>query len=217
MADDANDDGRDDGAPLMPLPNGNLYAQQYVEDMNEVTEVLPRKQKILAKIICVPGKKTYVAEWMKQTYEIILEADPDTTIVTPSGLTIATIDEFPSGTKFKEAFKPIQSDDTKKITMHFHLTSAPPLNKIKIKHRRLVDHLQKHKIYLDESFSGSNEEVLIGYFLGIQADKLYLTGFSDDLREVIATTQLQPGEHEFMKKVRDKLDCGQKQNHPLSM
>jgi hypothetical protein len=206
MADDASDDGRDDGAPLMPMRNGNLYAQQHQAEMNEVAAEFPRKQKILAKIICVPGKKTYVAEWMKEAYEILLEADPETTIVTQSGLTIATIKEFPSGTKFKEAFKPIQSDDTKKITMHFHLTSAPPLNKIKIKHRRLVDYLQKRKIYLDESFSGSNEEVLIGYFLGIQADKLYLTGFADDLREVIATTKLQPGEHEFMKKARDKLD-----------
>jgi hypothetical protein len=143
---------------------------------------------------------------MKQTYEIILEADPKASIVTPSGLEIATINEFPSGKKFQTAFLPIHSNDTKKITMHFHITLAPALNKIKAKHRRLVNHLQKHQIYLDESFSGSNEEALIGYFLGIQADKLYLIGFSDDLRKVIAKTQLQPGEHELVQNARAKLD-----------
>jgi hypothetical protein len=178
-------------------------------------ETLERKQKILAKIICVPGKKTYVAEWMKQTYDIILEADPKASIVTPSGLKIAKINESPSGKKFQTAFLPTHSEDTKKITIHFHITLAPALNKIKGKHRRLVDHLQKHQIYLDEPFSGSNEEALLGYFLGIQADKLYLTGFFDNLCEVIAKTQLQPGEHELMQEARDKLDWSE-DKPPLS-
>jgi hypothetical protein len=143
---------------------------------------------------------------MKQTYEIILEADPKAAIATPSGLTIVNLTDFPTGKKFKDAFLPTQSDDTKKISMNFHITLAPALNKIKAKHCRLVDHLQKHQIYLDKSFSGSDKELLIGYFLGIQADKLYLTGFSDDLREVVAKNQLQPGEHELMQNARDKLD-----------
>jgi hypothetical protein len=114
---------------------------------------------------------------MKQTYEILLKADPKASIVTPSGLKICKLTDFPSGKKFQTAFLPIHSEDTKRITMNFHLNFAPALNKIKAKHRHLVDHLQKHQIYLDESFSGSDEELLIGYFLGIQADKLYLTGF----------------------------------------
>jgi hypothetical protein len=122
--------------------------------------------------------------------------------------------DFPSGKKFQTAFLPVQSDDTKQITMNFILNTAPALKKIKSKHRWLVEHLQKHKIYLDESFSGSDEEVLIGYFLGIQADKLYLTGFADDLREIIAQTQLQQGEHKLMEAARNKLPwTGEKPPH----
>jgi hypothetical protein len=34
---------------------------------------------------------------------------------------------------------------------------------------------------------------------------LYVTGFLDDLREIIAQTQLQPGEQELLKKARDQL------------
>jgi hypothetical protein len=122
---------------------------------------------------------------------------------------------FPSGKKFQHAFTPIQSEDTKRITMNFYLTMAPALNKVKVKHRKLVDHLQKHKIYLDESFSGSDEELLIGYFMGIQADKLYLTGFSDDLREVMQTIPLQPGELEMMQEARLKLDWSENKPPPF--
>jgi hypothetical protein len=144
---------------------------------------------------------------MKQTYEILLQADPKASIITPSGLKICNLTDFSSGKKFQTAFLPIYSEDTKKITMNFHLNVAPALNKIKAKHRRLVDQLQKHQIYLDKSFSGSDKELLIGYFLGIQAGKLYLTGFSDDLCKIIAKTQLQPGEHELMQTAaRTKLD-----------
>jgi hypothetical protein len=206
MAEDANDDDSSDTQLLLPEPVGNLYATAYDAELDEVMETIERKQKILAKIMCVPGEKTYVADWMKQTFAILLEADPNTIIETPSGLTIDSLTTFPSGKKFQNAFKPIQSEDTKRITMNFHLTVAPALNKVKVKHRKLVDHLQKHKIYLDESFSGSDEELLIGYFMGIQADKLYLSGFSNDLREVMQTIPLQPGELEMMQEARIKLD-----------
>jgi hypothetical protein len=208
MADDANDDGRDDEPIQLPVPDGQAGAHSYDAELDEEMGTLERKQKILATIICVPGEKTYVADWMKQAYEIILEADSEATIVTPSGLKIDKLKDFPSGKKFQTAFLPIQSnEDTKRITMDFHLNTAPALKKIKTKHRRLVDHLQKHKIYLDESFSGSDEELLIGYFLGIQADKLYITGFADDIREIIAKTQLQPGENVLMEEeARDKLE-----------
>jgi hypothetical protein len=99
--------------------------------------------------------------------------------------------------------------------MSFYLTMAPALNKVKAKHRRLVDHLQKHKIYLDESFSGSDKELLIGYFMGIQADKLYLTGFSDGLREMLQTITLQPGELEIKQEAQTKLDWNENQPPPF--
>jgi DNA polymerase III alpha subunit (gram-positive type) len=124
--------------------DGKSYATEYDEDLDEVMGTLERKQKILAKIICVPGKKTYIAKWMKQTYEILLKADPEASIVTPSGLKISNLTDFPTGKKFQTAFLPIQSEDTKKITMNFHLKVAPALNKIKAKHRRLVK--KKHGI-----------------------------------------------------------------------
>jgi hypothetical protein len=205
MAEDANDNGRDDETMQVPMPDGKLYATDFDADLDEEIGTLARKQKILTKIMCVSGKKTYVAEWMKQMYEIILEADPEAMIETPSGLKIDKLTDFPSGKKFQTAFIPVQSDDTKQITMNFQLTTAPALNKIKTKHRRLVEHLPKHKIYLEESFSGSDEEVLIGYFLCIQANKLYLTGFADDLHEILAQTQLQQGEHKLMETARTKL------------
>jgi hypothetical protein len=125
MAEDANDDGRDDATAQLPIPDGQAYANSYDAELDKVMGILARKQKILAKIMCVPGKKTYVAEWMKQTFEIIMEADPDVIIVTPSGLTINNLTEFPTGKKFKDAFMPIQSGD-KKISMNFTLRGPPP-------------------------------------------------------------------------------------------
>jgi hypothetical protein len=214
---DANDDGRDDGTIQWPITDGQAYAHTSDTDLDEDVGILARTQKILAKILCVPGKKTYVAEWMKQTFEIILEADPEATILTPSGTTINNVTEFPTGKKFKDAFNPVQSGDTKKISMTFTLTSAPALKKIKTKHHRLVDHLQKHQIYLNESLSGSDEEALIGYFLGIKADKLYVTGFSDNLREIIAQTQLQPGEQELLKKAREQLSWSENKPPPSTL
>jgi hypothetical protein len=212
MADDANDDGRDDARTQITKADREEYGIPSDVENEEDTGILYRQQKILAKIICIPGKKTYVAEWMKQAFEIILEVDPEAVITTPSGMTIHHLTEFPTGKKFKDAFNPVQSNDTKKINMTFTLTSAPALKKIKNKHRRLVDHLQKHQIYLNESISGSDEEALIGYFLGIKADKLYVTGFSDDLREIIMQTQLQSGEKELLKKAREQLEWPE--DHP---
>jgi hypothetical protein len=133
---------------LLPEPAGNLYATAYDPGLDKVMETIERKQKILAKNICVPGKKTYIVDWMKQTYAILLEADPHTIIKTPSGLKIDNLTTFPSGKKFQNAFTPIQSEDTKQITMNFYLTMAPALNRVKAKHQKLLDHLQKHKIYI---------------------------------------------------------------------
>jgi hypothetical protein len=167
--------------------------------------------------MCTPGEKTYVAEWMQQMYAILLEADPNASIETPSGLTIAQLKDFPSGKKFQNAFIPVQSEDTKQIKMTSLLTMAPALNKVKAKHRRLVEHLQKHNIYIDESFSGSDEEVLLGYFLGIKADKLYVTGFADDLRELITKVELQHGEREVLQEARTKLNWPDEKPPPFQI
>jgi hypothetical protein len=55
MADDANDDSSDDAPLMLPIPNGKLYVTEYDGDVDKIMEVIERKQKILAKIICVPG------------------------------------------------------------------------------------------------------------------------------------------------------------------
>lgn len=73
-------------ALLLPNPARNLYVTARDDDLDEVMETIEQKHKILAKIICVPGKKTFVADWMQQTYAILLEADPKASINTPSGL-----------------------------------------------------------------------------------------------------------------------------------
>ena len=112
MIDDRSDDRNGDEPLILTEPTGRAYAVTYDEDMDEVVEILERKQKILAKIICVPGTKTYVAEWMRKTYEIILEADNKATIETKSGLKITSYKSFPTGKQFTEAFKPLQSEDT---------------------------------------------------------------------------------------------------------
>jgi hypothetical protein len=57
MAEDVPDAARGDTPLMLPLPDGNLYAETYDEDLDEVMETIKRKQKILAKIICVPRKK----------------------------------------------------------------------------------------------------------------------------------------------------------------
>jgi hypothetical protein len=72
---------------------------------------------------------------MQQTYAIVLEADSNATIETPSGLKIDKLNIFPSSKKFQNAFAPVHSEDTKKITMSFYLTMAPVLNKVKAKYR----------------------------------------------------------------------------------
>jgi hypothetical protein len=198
----------------LPNPNGNLYSTVFDIDMG-VSDVLFTHEKILAKIVCVPGEKVYVADIMKETYSILLEADPQAAIVTHSGLQIHKLSDFPTGKKFQVAFSPVQSDDTKRITMNFILTMAPGIGPVKSKHRRLVDHLQKHRIYLDKLHSGSDEELLAGYFMGIQADKLWAPGFSDDLRKLLRNTQFQPGELELLQEARLKLDWAEDRPPPF--
>jgi hypothetical protein len=205
MADDHDDDDNNDGAMVLPAASGNSFNHSFEKANDEVMETIERKQKILAKIVCIPGEKTYVADWMQETFNILAEADPDATIVTASGFIIDRRKKFPTGQQFQTDFKPIQSDDTKTIKMVFDLHMSPSLARVKSKFRRLVDYLQKHQIYLEESKSGSNEEVLIGYFMGIRTDKLHLTGFSDDLREMILATNLQPGEIELLDAAHERL------------
>jgi hypothetical protein len=49
------------------------------KEFDEVMETTERtKYQILARVVSVPGKKTYVADWMQQTYVVLLEAYPTT-------------------------------------------------------------------------------------------------------------------------------------------
>jgi hypothetical protein len=52
---------------------------------HEVVETLEREQKILAKIVCVAGKTTYVAAWMRKFFAIILEVDAKASLRTNTG------------------------------------------------------------------------------------------------------------------------------------
>ena len=56
MANDLVNDDASDNAMILPNPQGQLYAVAEDKDMGEVVEVLERRQKILATIICTPGE-----------------------------------------------------------------------------------------------------------------------------------------------------------------
>lgn len=205
MSDDVTDVNDGDEPWFTQETSGHVGAVEYCDEMTEVVETLEREQKILAKIVCVPGKTTYVAAWMKKYFEIILEVDAKAQLRTNTGKVIKRLEDFPVGQKFSDAFKPVQSDDTKSVKIVFYMTSTPTLSSIKNRYRKLVDHLQANQIYMDESFSGSDEEEIIGYFMGFQADKTYVTGFSDDLREMITRMTLQPGELHMLAEAKRTL------------
>jgi hypothetical protein len=217
MADGVSDGGNGDEPLILSTPVGRPHAESFDEAMGETVEVLERKQKILAKIICTPGKKTFIADMMKKMFSILLEADPAATITSVSGLVVTSVKSFPTGSKFESSFKPIQSNDTKSVKMVFELTTAPSLNQLKGKYVKLMDHLQSNNMYLDESFSGSNNEELIGYFLGFQADKVHLAGFADDLRELLTTMPFQDGETKIGLDAHAKLPWDQDKAPPFQV
>jgi hypothetical protein len=81
MAGALPDDSTSGNTPLLlPNPASNIYATTRNDVLDKVMETIKRKQKILAKNICIPGTKTYVAAWIQQTYAIVLEADPKATM-----------------------------------------------------------------------------------------------------------------------------------------
>jgi hypothetical protein len=139
---------------------------------------------------------------MRKFFAVILEVDAKASLQTNTGKIIKCLDDFQ---KFSDAFKPEQSDDTKFVKMIFHMTSTPSLSHIKTRNRKLVEHLQLHKMHMDESHSGSNEEELIGYFMGFQAEKTYLVGFSDDLPEILTQMILQPGKRTMLNEAKKAL------------
>jgi hypothetical protein len=44
---------------ILTTPAGRIFAETLDDDMEEEMELLERQQKILAKIVCTPGIKTY--------------------------------------------------------------------------------------------------------------------------------------------------------------
>jgi hypothetical protein len=205
MSDDVSDGNDGDEPWFQQETSGQAGAGTYCDDMHEVVETLEREQKILAKIVCVPGKTTHVAAWMRKFSAVILEVDAKASLRTNTGKIIKRLDDFPVGQKFSDAFKPEQSDDAKFVKMMFHMTSTPSPSHIKTRHRKLVEHLQLHQMCMDESHSGSDEEELIRYFMGFQAEKTYLVGFSDDLREILTRMILQPGERTMLDEAKKAL------------
>jgi hypothetical protein len=107
-----------------------------------------------------------LAAWMKQTFPLIPEADEKAKIQTATGKSVKSSTDFPCGPKFRDAFKPQQSDDTKHVKIMFHMTTTPSLSNMKNRRRKLVDHLQTHQICSNESLSGSDEESVDWVFHG---------------------------------------------------
>ena len=143
MADGVSNDGNGDEPLVLANPVGRVDAQSFDDLMDEEVETLERKQKILAKIICVPGTKTYIASIMKQLFSIIQEIVSQATFTADSGLTIGSSKTFPTGKTFSDAFKPIQSADTNSVKMVFHMTTAPTFKSIKRGNVKLLDFLKR--------------------------------------------------------------------------
>ena len=195
------------GEPLiLASPTGPTDATTFEDAMEEEVEMIEQEQKILAKIICAPGVKTFVAVVVKQMFAIIKDIDTGATITSTSGLQINSIKDFPRGKKFSDAFKSIQSINTKNVKMAFKVANtSTSFQSIKRRHTRLLDFLRAKNMYLEMSDSGSDNEQLIGYLLGFQADKVYLTGLTDDIREMMANITLQDGENNLGEEVEKQL------------
>ena len=68
-----------------------------------------------------------------------------------------------------------------------------------------MDFLRTKNMYLNESHSGSDNEQLIGYLLGFQADKVHLTGLTEDMREMMANIHFQDGENKLGEEAEKQL------------
>jgi hypothetical protein len=215
MADDISGNDNGDEVLVLSTPASRVETVSFEDAMDETTEGLEQKQKILSKIICIPGEKTFVADIVKKMFKIIHEdIDNKATITAASGLTIDSVKDFPKGQKFSDAFKPEQSDDTKSVKMVFYLTTSNGISTLKRK-TKLLDHLRSSNMYLDESHSGSDHEEMIGYFLGIQADKIHLTGFTEDIKEIFASMILQDGEEKMRVEARNNLTWNDQEAPPF--
>jgi hypothetical protein len=79
----------------------------------------------------------------------------------------------------------------------------------------LVPNLGKLVPSVDESHLGSDHEEMIGYFLGIQADKIHLTGFTEDIKESFASMILQEGEEKMRVEARNNLTWNNQEAPPF--
>ena len=189
MADGVSDDGNGGEPLVLATPADCTDATSFEDATDEEVEVFEREQKILAKIICTPGVKTFVVDIVKQMFTIIKDIDSDASITSSPGMIIKSTKDFHKGKKFPEAFKPVlQSIDTKSVNMIFNFTTSPSfLQTIKRLHPGLLDFHRAKNMYLDESFSGSDNEEHIGYFFGFQADKdHFFNGLTDDIPKLLS-------------------------------
>jgi hypothetical protein len=113
MSDDVTDGVDVDEPWILQETSDHACAEEPSDAMDEGLETSEKEQKILAKIVCVPGKMTFVAAWMKKFFATVFEADEKAKIRTTNEQVIKSLKEFPEGQKFSEAFKPDQSDDMK--------------------------------------------------------------------------------------------------------
>ena len=126
MAEDNDDDGKGDGSSVSDNPAGHTNSTSFEDAVEEEAEIVEPEQKILAKIICVPGaNETFIVNIMKQVLGTVKDTDNEATITAASGMVIKQTKDFPKGKKFSEAFNPIQSYDAKTVKMIFELNASP--------------------------------------------------------------------------------------------
>jgi hypothetical protein len=159
--------GGDDEPLILSLQSSCAY--RTTRGYDEEIEILARKQKILAKK-SYRVKRLHVAAWMKETRSHS-EIDPNVQLTTHLTETKSIL----SGRNSHDFSGQSTVRTMKTVKMIFHITTTPPLSRIKTKGNQPVTYAKAQHIP-DESFSGSDKEELCGYFQ-FQACKVHLTGF----------------------------------------
>ena len=141
MADGVSDDGSSGELLILASPVGHTDATSFKDTMDEEVDIMEQEQKILATIICTPGVKTFIADIVKRMFVILKNLDTDASITSASSLKIKLTKDLLIGKKFSNAFKPVQSIDTKSVKMVFKLSNQTSFQAIKRGHTRLLDFL----------------------------------------------------------------------------
>ena len=152
MGDGVSDDGNGGEPLILASPAGRTDATSFEDTMDKEVEVIEQEQKLLARIICTPHVKTFIPDILKQRFVILKDIDTNASITSTSGVITKLTMDFPKGKKFVDAFKPVQSIDTKGVRWFLNYQLQHRVESIKCRHTRLLDFPWAKYMYLDAPF-----------------------------------------------------------------